>query len=153
MHMSLLIMRFRYSEICTDGLRPRVAQQEENEDGAGRQGGEQGLVDVAAWVFNIVPSVGIIMINQTLMATHGFAFGTNLSQFTCIGRFTVVLFQVLSHMKTILVLTLGFILFGTEGLSVHVMFGLLLALVVFLLRQEKRRWLGKSQYMGGKLVA
>jgi hypothetical protein len=42
------------------------------------------------------------------------AIGTNLSQFICIGRFTVVSFQVLNHMKTILVLTLGFILFGTN---------------------------------------
>ncbi|TVU15324.1 hypothetical protein EJB05_38840 [Eragrostis curvula] len=57
------------------------------------------------------------------------AIGTNLSQFICIGRFTAVSFQVLGHMKTILVLTLGFTLFGTEGLNVHVAFGMLLAIV------------------------
>ena len=42
------------------------------------------------------------------------AVGTNLSQFICIGRFTAVSFQVLGHMKTILVLTLGFFFFGKE---------------------------------------
>lgn len=57
------------------------------------------------------------------------AVGTNLSQFVCIGRFTAVSFQVLGHMKTILVLTLGFILFGKEGLNVHVAFGMFLAIV------------------------
>ncbi|RCV34419.1 hypothetical protein SETIT_7G158700v2 [Setaria italica] len=57
------------------------------------------------------------------------AIGTNLSQFICIGRFTAVSFQVLGHMKTILVLTLGFILFGREGLNVHVAFGMILAIV------------------------
>lgn len=31
--------------------------------------------DAAAWVFNIVTSVGIIMVNKALMATHGFGFG------------------------------------------------------------------------------
>ncbi|KAK8566160.1 hypothetical protein V6N12_059695 [Hibiscus sabdariffa] len=47
------------------------------------------------------------------------AVGTNLSQFICIGRFTAVSFQVLGHMKTILVLTLGFLFFGKEGLNLH----------------------------------
>lgn len=32
-------------------------------------------LDAAAWVFNIVTSVGIIMVNKALMATHGFRFG------------------------------------------------------------------------------
>ncbi|CAL5031156.1 unnamed protein product [Urochloa decumbens] len=57
------------------------------------------------------------------------AVGTNLSQFICIGRFTAVSFQVLGHMKTILVLTMGFVLFGREGLNVHVAFGMILAVV------------------------
>ncbi|KAJ7554279.1 hypothetical protein O6H91_06G133200 [Diphasiastrum complanatum] len=55
------------------------------------------------------------------------AVGTNLSQFICIGRFTAVSFQVLGHMKTILVLILGFFLFGKEGLNVQVVLGMLLA--------------------------
>ncbi|CAN6273475.1 unnamed protein product [Urochloa humidicola] len=57
------------------------------------------------------------------------AVGTNLSQFICIGRFTAVSFQVLGHMKTILVLTLGFLFFGKEGLNFHVALGMLLAVI------------------------
>lgn len=33
-------------------------------------------LDVASWSFNIVTSVGIIMVNKALMATYGFSFGT-----------------------------------------------------------------------------
>ncbi|XP_022774879.1 UDP-rhamnose/UDP-galactose transporter 4-like [Durio zibethinus] len=55
------------------------------------------------------------------------AVGTNLSQFICIGRFTAVSFQVLGHMKTILVLILGFIFFGKEGLNLHVILGMVIA--------------------------
>lgn len=57
------------------------------------------------------------------------AVGTNLSQFICIGRFTAVTFQVLGHMKTILVLILGFTLFGREGLNLHVVLGMNLAVM------------------------
>ncbi|KAK7316990.1 hypothetical protein RJT34_00857 [Clitoria ternatea] len=56
------------------------------------------------------------------------AVGTNLSQFICIGRFTAVSFQVLGHMKTILVLILGFIFFGKEGLNLHVVLGMIIAI-------------------------
>jgi len=55
------------------------------------------------------------------------AVGTNLSQFICIGRFTAVSFQVLGHMKTILVLIMGFFFFGREGLNVHVVLGMIIA--------------------------
>ncbi|KAJ8765627.1 hypothetical protein K2173_014749 [Erythroxylum novogranatense] len=55
------------------------------------------------------------------------AVGTNLSQFICIGRFTAVSFQVLGHMKTILVLILGFVFFGKEGLNVQVVVGMIIA--------------------------
>ncbi|RRT40589.1 hypothetical protein B296_00058439 [Ensete ventricosum] len=57
------------------------------------------------------------------------AVGTNLSQFICIGRFTAVSFQVLGHMKTILVLVLGFFLFGREDLNIQVIFGMILAVM------------------------
>lgn len=57
------------------------------------------------------------------------AIGTNLSQFICIGRFTAVSFQVLGHMKTILVLTLGFLFFGKEGLNLHVVIGMTIAVL------------------------
>ncbi|KAE9608731.1 hypothetical protein Lal_00020030 [Lupinus albus] len=57
------------------------------------------------------------------------AVGTNLSQFICIGRFTAVTFQVLGHMKTILVLILGFIFFGKEGLNLQVVLGMFIAIL------------------------
>lgn len=72
------------------------------------------------------------------------AVGTNLSQFICIGRFTAVSFQVLGHMKTILVLVLGFFLFGREGLNLQVIFGMILAVIGML-------WYGNaSSKPGGK---
>lgn len=57
------------------------------------------------------------------------AVGTNLSQFICIGRFTAVSFQVLGHMKTILVLILGFLFFGKEGLNRQVVIGMTIAVI------------------------
>ena len=36
---------------------------------------KKATVDAAAWMFNIVTSVGIIMVNKALMATYGFSFG------------------------------------------------------------------------------
>ncbi|KDP35285.1 hypothetical protein JCGZ_09444 [Jatropha curcas] len=72
------------------------------------------------------------------------AVGTNLSQFICIGRFTAVSFQVLGHMKTILVLILGFIFFGKEGLNVQVIVGMLIAVAGMM-------WYGNaSSKPGGK---
>ncbi|KAL0449211.1 UNVERIFIED_CONTAM: UDP-rhamnose/UDP-galactose transporter 6 [Sesamum latifolium] len=72
------------------------------------------------------------------------AIGTNLSQFICIGRFTAVSFQVLGHMKTILVLILGFLFFGKEGLNLHVVVGMMVAIVGMM-------WYGHaSSQPGGK---
>ena len=72
------------------------------------------------------------------------AVGVNLSQFICIGRFTAVTFQVLGHMKTILVLILGFIFFGKEGLNLHVVLGMLIAIAGMI-------WYGNaSSKPGGK---
>ncbi|KAJ6818774.1 UDP-galactose transporter 2-like [Iris pallida] len=72
------------------------------------------------------------------------AVGTNLSQFICIGRFTAVSFQVIGHMKTILVLVLGFFLFGREGLNLHVVLGMILAVIGMI-------WYGNaSSKPGGK---
>ncbi|MQL85826.1 hypothetical protein Taro_018360 [Colocasia esculenta] len=173
----------------------------------------KAALDVASWLFNVVTSVGIIMVNKALMATYGFSFGfyqyvhflqrryslgsfnllghtapvqaasllllgpfvdywltnkrvdaydynvtvvffivlsctiavgTNLSQFICIGRFTAVSFQVLGHMKTILVLVLGFMFFGKEGLNLHVVMGMILAVAGMI-------WYGNaSSKPGGK---
>ncbi|CAI0428654.1 unnamed protein product [Linum tenue] len=69
----------------------------------------------------------IIQIKAFIVLSCTIAVGTNLSQFICIGRFTAVSFQVLGHMKTILVLILGFIFFGKDGLNLHVVFGMIIA--------------------------
>ncbi|XP_042016549.1 UDP-rhamnose/UDP-galactose transporter 6-like [Salvia splendens] len=69
------------------------------------------------------PSLVFLILSCTI------AVGTNLSQFICIGRFTAVSFQVLGHMKTILVLILGFIFFGKEGLNVQVVVGMIIAVI------------------------
>lgn len=72
------------------------------------------------------------------------AVGTNLSQFICIGRFSAVSFQVLGHMKTILVLIMGFFFFGREGLNLHVIVGMIIAVVGMM-------WYGNaSSKPGGK---
>ncbi|XP_057530681.1 UDP-rhamnose/UDP-galactose transporter 6-like [Amaranthus tricolor] len=85
-----------------------------------------------------LPAVIFITLSCTI------AVGTNLSQFICIGRFTAVSFQVLGHMKTILVLILGFIFFGKEGLNLHVVLGMIIAVVGMI-------WYGNaSSKPGGK---
>ncbi|KAL8487053.1 hypothetical protein ACS0TY_023193 [Phlomoides rotata] len=85
-----------------------------------------------------LPSVVFIVISCTI------AVGTNLSQFICIGRFTAVSFQVLGHMKTILVLILGFLFFGKEGLSIQVVIGMIIAIIGMI-------WYGNaSSKPGGK---
>lgn len=72
------------------------------------------------------------------------AVGTNLSQFICIGRFTAVSFQVIGHMKTILVLIMGFIFFGKEGLNIQVFVGMIIAVIGMI-------WYGNaSSKPGGK---
>ncbi|XP_047341007.1 UDP-rhamnose/UDP-galactose transporter 6-like [Impatiens glandulifera] len=92
---------------------------------------------VDAFEYNI-SSVVLIVLSCSI------AVGTNLSQFICIGRFTAVSFQVLGHMKTIIVLILGFLLFGKEGLTVQVVFGMVIAVVGMI-------WYGNaSSKPGGK---
>ncbi|CAI9116476.1 OLC1v1017638C1 [Oldenlandia corymbosa var. corymbosa] len=77
---------------------------------------------IDSFEFNL-PSSVFLFLSCTI------AVGTNLSQFICIGRFTAVSFQVLGHMKTILVLILGFIFFGREGLNLHVVVGMIIAVI------------------------
>ncbi|KAI7747106.1 hypothetical protein M8C21_006794 [Ambrosia artemisiifolia] len=50
----------------------------------------------------------------------------NISQYLCIGRFSAVSFQVLGHMKTVCVLTLGWMLFDSELTFKNIM-GMLVA--------------------------
>ncbi|KAJ3679507.1 hypothetical protein LUZ60_017518 [Juncus effusus] len=82
------------------------------------------LTNKKVYAFEYTPIVIFFIILSCVIA-----IGTNLSQFICIGRFTAVSFQVLGHMKTILVLILGFIFFGKEGLNLQVVLGMVLAVV------------------------
>lgn len=50
----------------------------------------------------------------------------NVSQYLCIGRFSAVSFQVLGHMKTVCVLTLGWLLFDS-ALTLKNIMGMLVA--------------------------
>lgn len=52
----------------------------------------------------------------------------NVSQYLCIGRFSAVSFQVLGHMKTVCVLTLGWLLFDSE-LTLKNIMGMIIAVV------------------------
>lgn len=52
----------------------------------------------------------------------------NVSQYLCIGRFSAVSFQVLGHMKTVCVLTLGWLLFDSE-LTIKNIMGMAIAVV------------------------
>lgn len=36
---------------------------------------KKAALDAGAWMFNVVTSVGIIIVNKALMATYGFSFG------------------------------------------------------------------------------
>ncbi|KAF3327210.1 UDP-galactose transporter 2 [Carex littledalei] len=47
--------------------------------GSPRKSDRKALLDISAWLFNIVTSVGIIMVNKALMATYGFTFATSLT--------------------------------------------------------------------------
>ena len=78
--------------------------------------------------FHFYHSVSLIL--QFFLTLSCFiAIGVNLSQFICIGRFSAVSFQVLGHMKTVLVLSLGFLFFGKEGLNLQVVLGMVLAVL------------------------
>ena len=44
----------------------------------GSKAEKKAALDAGAWMFNVVTSVGIIMVNKALMATHGFSFGETM---------------------------------------------------------------------------
>ena len=52
----------------------------------------------------------------------------NISQYLCIGRFSAVSFQVLGHMKTVCVLTLGWLLFDSQ-LTIKNIMGMVIAIL------------------------
>lgn len=63
-----------------------------------------------------------------IMVSCSLAVFCNVSQYLCIGRFSAVSFQVLGHMKTVCVLTLGWLLFDSEMTFKNIM-GMLLAVL------------------------
>ncbi|KAG8493779.1 hypothetical protein CXB51_011218 [Gossypium anomalum] len=101
---------------------------------------------VDAYNFNLVSlqPAHVTFRKMFIILSCTIAVGTNLSQFICIGRFTAVSFQVLGHMKTILVLIMGFFFFGKEGLNLHVVLGMIIAVAGMI-------WYGNaSSKPGGK---
>ncbi|KAG6399686.1 hypothetical protein SASPL_141167 [Salvia splendens] len=47
-------------------------------------------LDLAAWLCNIVTSVGIIIVNKSLMASYGFTFVSDLVKFVLFANFSIV---------------------------------------------------------------
>lgn len=81
------------------------------------------------------------------------AVGCNLSQYLCIGKFSAVTFQVLGHMKTVLVLLLGWILFRKDASltmkNIGGMFMAVVGMVMYSWAVEK----GKKDKMRDEVVA
>uniref|UniRef100_A0A5B7B006 Putative UDP-galactose transporter 2 n=1 Tax=Davidia involucrata TaxID=16924 RepID=A0A5B7B006_DAVIN len=70
-------------------------------------------------------SSGVILF---ILLSCSLAVFCNVSQYLCIGRFSAVSFQVLGHMKTVCVLTLGWLLFDSELTFKNIM-GMLIAVI------------------------
>ncbi|CAN6440147.1 unnamed protein product [Victoria cruziana] len=112
--------------------------------------------------FSIVANMSITGMNFSLMLNSvGFyqlfillscslAVFCNVSQYLCIGRFSAVSFQVLGHMKTVCVLTLGWLLFDSE-LTLKNILGMALAIIGMVVyswavEKEKQANAKASQY-------
>ncbi|KAE9620932.1 hypothetical protein Lal_00019421 [Lupinus albus] len=74
-------------------------------------------------ITNYKMSSGVILF---ILLSCSLAVFCNVSQYLCIGRFSAVSFQVLGHMKTVCVLTLGWLLFDSE-LTVKNIMGMVIA--------------------------
>ncbi|KAK7283814.1 hypothetical protein RIF29_13560 [Crotalaria pallida] len=72
---------------------------------------------------NYKMSSGVILF---ILLSCSLAVFCNVSQYLCIGRFSAVSFQVLGHMKTVCVLTLGWLLFDSE-LTIKNIMGMIIA--------------------------
>lgn len=57
---------------------------------------KKAALDAASWMFNVVTSVGIIIVNKALMATYGFSFGKNFifSPQMCIHFFYMCIYNI-----------------------------------------------------------
>lgn len=69
-----------------------------------------------------------VCVQLFILLSCSLAVFCNVSQYLCIGRFSAVSFQVLGHMKTVCVLTLGWLLFDSELTFKNIM-GMTLAVV------------------------
>lgn len=70
---------------------------------------QKATLDVAAWAFNIVTSVGIIIVNKALMATYGFSFGNSLRS-TCLLLLLVVLESLTNILFSVICILVRFLL-------------------------------------------
>ncbi|XP_044511786.1 UDP-rhamnose/UDP-galactose transporter 2-like [Mangifera indica] len=77
------------------------------------------------FITNYKMSTGAILF---ILLSCTLAVFCNVSQYLCIGRFSATSFQVLGHMKTLCVLTLGWLLFDSEMTFKNIM-GMVLAVV------------------------
>lgn len=107
----------------------------------GSKADKKATVDAAAWMFNVVTSVGIIIVNKALMATYGFSFGNNpqtpfdlisLSLRVCIlhFRFTAATTLTGLHFATTTLMTLVLRCLGYIQPS-HLPFTELLKFIIF----------------------
>ncbi|XP_038895918.1 UDP-rhamnose/UDP-galactose transporter 3-like [Benincasa hispida] len=78
------------------------------------------LLTVGPFIDYCLTSKSLLKYNYTfgafcfILLSYSLAVFCNISQYLCIGRFSVVSFQVLGHMKTVCVLMLGWLLFDSE---------------------------------------
>ncbi|KAF5956147.1 hypothetical protein HYC85_009003 [Camellia sinensis] len=72
--------------------------------------------------------VVVIGVGLFILLSCSLAVFCNVSQYLCIGRFSAVSFQVLGHMKTVCVLTLGWLLFDSELTFKNIM-GMVIAVI------------------------
>ncbi|KAL6180752.1 hypothetical protein ACLB2K_047411 [Fragaria x ananassa] len=77
------------------------------------------------FITNYQMSSGVIAF---ILLSCSLAVFCNISQYLCIGRFSAVSFQVLGHMKTVCVLTLGWLLFDSELTFKNIM-GMIIAVI------------------------
>ncbi|KAI3836755.1 hypothetical protein MKX03_026348 [Papaver bracteatum] len=77
------------------------------------------------FILNYKLSPGVIFF---ILLSCSLAVFCNISQYLCIGRFSATSFQVLGHMKTVAVLTLGWILFDS-ALTLKNLLGMAVAIL------------------------
>ncbi|RWW65939.1 hypothetical protein BHE74_00026724 [Ensete ventricosum] len=127
--------------------------------------GKQYSKEVKMAVVVVVVGVGVCTVTDVKVNAKGFfcasaavvfillscllAVFCNISQYLCIGRFSAVSFQVLGHMKTVCVLTLGWLLFDSE-LTLNNIMGMAIAvigMVVYSWAVELEKQANKAKFL------